>query len=417
MNLAEELQWRGFANQTTYKSLDIINGEPITFYWGVDPSAASMTIGNLAAAMMVRHFINHGHNAVLLIGGATGMIGDPDGKVEERNLLSVEQIQDNKHAIVEQYKKIFDNQQFEIVDNYDWFQDMGYLGFLRDIGKHVPMRQMMGRDFVQKRLTENGAGISYAEFSYVLIQAYDFLHLNREKGVTLQVCGSDQWGNSIAGVDLVRRITGNETHVWSAPLIIDKTTGKKFGKSESGAIWLEASLTSIYKFYQFWLNIDDESVIDYLKIFTLLDKDEIDELSNAFDGERGARLPHKKLAYEVTKLVHGTDQAAKQKNIADALFGSKPVLELTEAELAAISEELPTIMATVGDLLASILVSGQLAVSTTEARRFIEAGAIYVNNKQLQNSASDICIDQSWENLGYILVRRGKNTQMLVKIS
>ena len=277
MTLSEELAWRGFVNQTTFKSHADIDKTPLTFYFGVDPSAASMTIGNLAAAMMVRKFIKHGHKAIILVGGATGLIGDPDGKADERNLKTLEEIAVNKKGIVSQYKRIFGDLDFEVVDNYDWFKDLGYLEFLRDVGKHVPMRQMLGRDFVQTRLSEDGSGISYAEFSYVLIQAYDFVHLCREKGATLQLCGSDQWGNSIAGVDLIRRLTGKEAHVWSLPLIINKATGKKFGKSEDGAVWLDAELTSPYTFYQFWLNADDEGVEDYLKIYTELSREKIDD--------------------------------------------------------------------------------------------------------------------------------------------
>ena len=293
---------------------------------------------------------------------------------------------------------------------------MGYLQFLRDIGKHVPMRQMLGRDFVQKRLTDDGAGISYAEFSYVLIQAFDFLYMNKHMGVTLQLCGSDQWGNSIAGVDLIRRINGSEAHVWSSPLIIDSTTGRKFGKSEDGAVWLDAGFTSIYKFYQFWLNVDDGAVIDYLKIFTLLNEVEIDEIKEKFKTDRGGRLPHKTLAYEVTKIVHGEDQAKKQKNIAEALFGKQTIDSLTEAEFATISEELPLIEASAGVDLASLIAEGGLATSNSEARRLLEVGAIYINNQQLPSGAPDTILDPGSENHGFILVRRGKNTSMLVKI-
>jgi len=216
MTLSEELQWRGFVNQTTYKDITVLNGEPITFYLGVDPSADSMTIGNLAVVMMIRHFIDHGHHAIMLVGGATGMIGDPDGKKQERELKSLEEIENNKRAISAQYDRVFAGQSFQLVDNYEWFKGMGYLEFLRDVGKHVPMRQMLGREFVQSRLGEDGVGISYAEFSYALIQGYDFLHLYRTYGATLQLCGADQWGNSIAGVELIRRIDGGEAHVWSA---------------------------------------------------------------------------------------------------------------------------------------------------------------------------------------------------------
>ena len=262
MKLSEELQWRGFVNQTTFPDLSALDGAPISFYWGVDPSSDSMTIGNFAAAMMVRHFIDHGHKAFLLVGGATGMIGDPDGKADERNLKTLDEIAKNKAGIAAQYKTAFAGKDFTLVDNYDWFKDLNYLEFLRMVGKNVPLSQMLGRDFVQARLGEGGTGISYAEFSYSLIQGYDFVHLYKNHGVTLQLCGADQWGNSIAGVDLIRRMEGGEAHVYSTPLVINKATGKKFGKSEDGAIWLDPKKSSVYKFYQFWLNVDDEGVID-----------------------------------------------------------------------------------------------------------------------------------------------------------
>jgi tyrosyl-tRNA synthetase len=222
MKLSEELQWRGFVNQMTFSDITDLDKQPLSFYWGVDPSADSMQIGNLAAAMMVRHFIDHGHKAFLLVGGATGMIGDPDGKKDERNLLTLEDIARNKAGIAAQYKTVFAGKQFELVDNYDWFKDMNYLTFLREVGKNAPMSSMLSREFVQSRLGDDGAGISYAEFSYSLIQGYDFLHLFQEHGVTLQLCGADQWGNSVTGVDLIRRIAGGEAHVYSTPLIVNK---------------------------------------------------------------------------------------------------------------------------------------------------------------------------------------------------
>ena len=319
MTLSEELAWRGFLNQTTFKDIKVLDGPPLTFYWGVDPSADSMQVGNLAAAMMVRKFIAHGHKAVLLVGGATGIIGDPDGKIEERTLKPLEEIATNKAAIVEQYRKIFSGQNFEIVDNYDWFKHLGYLEFLRDVGKHVPMRQMMGREFVQSRLGEDGTGISYAEFSYVLIQAYDFLHLHREHGVTLQVCGADQWGNSIAGVELIRRMDGHEAHVWSTPLIVNKATGKKFGKSEAGAVWLNPTKTSPTEFYQFWINCDDEGVEDYLKIYTELDKAELDMIIAKHQENVKERYAQIRLAHEVTRLVHGQEAMDIAENVTFCL--------------------------------------------------------------------------------------------------
>lgn len=414
MTLSQELSWRGFVNQTTYKDLSILDGEPITFYWGVDPSADSMTIGNLAAAMMVKSFMKAGHKAVLLVGGATGMIGDPDGKSSERDLKSPEEIERNKQAIIAQYRTVFEGQNFEVVDNYDWFSKINYLDFLRDTGKHVPMRQMLARDFVQTRLSENGAGISYAEFSYVLIQAYDFLHLYKENGVTLQVCGSDQWGNSIAGVDLIRRKTGGEANVYSVPLIVNKSTGQKFGKSEDGAIWLDANKTSAYKFYQFWLNVDDERVEGYLKVFTELDEDRVGGIMHEFGENRGGRAAQKALAYEVTKLVHGQEAADSQKRIADVLFGGEDALELGTEEFAVLEKELPIANVPRGlsqEDLTDALVKTGLASSRTEARRFMEGGAIYINNQKMPQ---DFHFDA--QSKSAVMVRRGKNANAILKL-
>jgi tyrosyl-tRNA synthetase len=413
MTLSEELQWRGFVNQTTFKDITDLDKEPRTFYLGVDPSAPSMTIGNLAVVMMVRHFMEHGHKAILLVGGATGLIGDPDGKAEERNLKTVEEVAANKAGIAAQYKQVLGGKDFKLVDNYNWFKDMGYLEFLRDVGKHVPMRQMLGRDFVQTRLSENGAGISYAEFSYVLIQAYDFLHLSREHDASLQICGSDQWGNSIAGVDLIRRLTGKEAHVWSAPLVINKSTGVKFGKSEAGALWLDENMTSVYKFYQFWLNVDDESVEELLKIYTLLPREQIEQVLSEFSENRGSRLAQKTLAYEVTKIVHGEERAESVRRISEVLFGGRDYAELKEADFEALKQELPFAEGDGASLL-DILVP-VLASSKTEARRFVESGAIYLNGKQAATDMGNIAQEDAID--GYVIVRRGKNQQMLYKLA
>lgn len=408
MTLSDELAWRGFVNQTTFADNTSLDNAPITFYWGVDPSADSMTVGHLAIAMMIRHFIDSGHNAILLIGGATGLIGDPDGKKAERELQSPEQIASNKEKIAGQYEKIFAGQKFEVVDNYDWFKDIGYLKFLRDIGKHVPMRQMLGRDFVQSRLGEDGAGISYAEFSYSLVQGYDFLHLFREKGVTLQVCGADQWGNSLTGVDLIRRIEGQETHVWSAPLVINPATGVKFGKSEAGAIWLDPDKTSPYKFYQFWLNVDDEAVESHLKMFTLLDKPEVERIMDEFGADRGHRLAQKTLAYEVTKLVHGQDQADSVRRASEVLFGDADFLSLSESEIGILKDELPVVKAE--DSLPHTLTKAGLASSNSEASRLVESGAIYINGRKAAADA-DVRFQA-----GSNLLRRGKNSFAIIEI-
>jgi tyrosyl-tRNA synthetase len=415
MKLSEELQWRGFANQTTYKDLKDIDGEPITFYFGVDPSSNSMTIGNLASAMMSAHFIHHGHKAVLLVGGATGMIGDPDGKATERELLTLEQLEINKTSIAAQYNTVFSGQDFTLVDNYDWFKDMNYLDFLRNVGKHVPMRQMLGRDFVQSRLSEDGAGISYAEFSYSLIQGYDFLHLYKEHGVTLQLCGADQWGNSIAGVDLIRRIEGGEAHVWSAPLVINKATGKKFGKTEDGAIWLDENKTSVYKFYQFWINADDEGVEDYLKIFTTLDKPSVDEIMETHNQDKSKRFAQKTLAMQVTTIVHGADRAKSIEKLSETLFGGHDYLMLTKQDFAELKSELVTVKEPVEAELAQVLVDCKLAQSKGEARRFLQSNAIYVNGSQIPLEKTHFAADDYID--GYAVIRRGKNANALVELS
>lgn len=402
MSLSEELTWRGFVNQMTFESIEAIN-EPRTFYWGVDPSADSMHIGNLAPAMMIRHMIDHGHKAILLVGGATGMIGDPDGKKQERNLKTLDEIDKNKAAIAEQYKRVFDGQSFEIVDNYDWFKNMNYLDFLREVGKNAPMTQMLDRDFIKSRVGEGGDGISYAEFSYALIQGYDFLHLFRERGATLQVAGADQWGNSITGVQLIRRLESAESHVLTAPLIINKSTGRKFGKTEEGAVWLDPDKTSPYKFYQFWLNVDDETAEDLIKIYTLLNRESIEGLIARHREDPGARELQKSLAYEVTKLVHGEARAENARNVTAVLFGGTPVDQLLEEELDMLALEIPT---TTSSHAVNALVSSGLAASNGEARRLITGGAISVNGEKLTDDAQ-LAIPS--------LIKKGKNSFLLAR--
>lgn len=406
--LSEELLWRGFVEQTTFKDLSVLDNESFNFYFGVDPSAESMTIGNLAAVMLVKHFINHGHKATLLVGGATGIIGDPDGKKEERKLQTLEQIELSKGNISNQYKKLLGFDSFELVDNYSWFKNINFLEFLRNIGKHVPMRHMLNRDFVKNRLGEHGTGISYAEFSYVLIQAYDFYYLNKNHSINLQLCGSDQWGNSIAGVDLIRRLDSKETHVLSMPLIINKSTGRKFGKSEEGAVWLDESLTSVYRFYQFWLNVDDDSVEYYLRIYTFLNKTEINEIMALFNRDKTKRSAQKKLAYEVTTFVHGESRAKRVAAITDTLFNNSNFSSLNEEDFSELAKEIGIINFNQQDII-SLLLESKLASSKNEARNFINSGAVYVNGeKYISNEKLNF-------NKGYLLLRRGKNKQILIK--
>jgi tyrosyl-tRNA synthetase len=331
--------------------------------------------------MMVRHFIDHGHKAVLLVGGATGMIGDPDGKDEERQLKPLDEIAKNKAAIAAQYKQVFAGQDFTLVDNYDWFKDMGYLQFLRDIGKHFSMTQLLQRDFIQSRIGKGGRGISYAEFSYSLIQGYDFLHLFREHGVTLQVAASDQWGNSISGVELIRKLENAEAHVYTCPLIINKATGKKFGKSEGGAVWLDPKKTSVFDFYQFWLNVDDEGVLDYLKVYTLLTKEDTLKVMDEFRQNPAGRLAQKTLAYEVTKLVHGKEDADKAVEATQQLFTTSTTT----------TEATPTFTLSDGEHnVLDVLVKAGLATSNSEARRLFEQGGVKINQQKVTDQSAKL---------------------------
>jgi len=276
------------------------------------------------------------------------------------------------------------------------------------------MRAMLGREFVQSRLGEEAAGISYAEFSYSLIQGYDFLHLYKDYGVTLQICGADQWGNSIAGVDLIRRIAGGEAHVWSTPLVMNLATGKKFGKTEDGAIWLDEKKTSVFKFYQFWINADDEGVGGYLKIYTDMDKSTIDEIIESHNEMRSSRLAQKHLAFEVTKIVHGQERAESVRRISEVLFGDEPFESLSSNDFKELKTELPTFVVKVGDNMLDILVKSELADSKGSARRFMDASAIYINGSQLSLEKTTIDLTDVIE--GYVVIRRGKNVTALLEI-
>ena len=402
MTLQEELQWRGFINQSTFTDLADLN-TPRTFYIGVDPSADSMTIGNLAAMMLARHFIAYGYKAILLVGGATGMIGDPDGKKQERDLRNRQVVEQNAAALVAQFATIFDGEPFEIVNNNDWFQSIGFVDFLHQVGKHVSMTQLLDRDFVQQRIGEGGSGISYAEFSYSLMQGYDFLHLYRTKGATLQLCGADQWGNSVTGVSLIRKLADGEAHVFSTPLIINKQTGVKFGKSEGGAVWLDGTKTSPYKFYQFWLNIDDEMAKDLIKIYTFLPQDVIAELTAQHEAEPASRLLQKTLAREITTIIHGQERAEAVVQASQILF-TKGEFTLTDDVRQVLAGELPVVP--VGIRVVEALVQAGVAGSNGQARRLLSDGAVSVSGRKL---AEDETLATP------SLLKKGKNSFVLVQ--
>ncbi|MCL1876610.1 tyrosine--tRNA ligase [Candidatus Saccharibacteria bacterium] len=401
MTLSEELAWRGFLAQNTFDNASDLDKETRKFYLGCDPSADSLTIGNLAALMMARCFMEHGYEPFLLAGGATGQIGDPKEN-EERQLKSLDEIECNVRAIEAQYRRIVGDK-ITVVNNYDWFKDIKFLDFLREVGKQFSMTQLLDREFVKNRIGEGGAGISYAEFSYSLIQGYDFLHLFRKYGVSLQICGADQFGNCVSGLHLIKRLEGKDVDVWSTPLIINKSTGKKFGKSEDGAVWLDAEKTSVYKFYQFWLNVDDAGVIDYMKIYTMLDRDTIEKIAADHTQNPGARTAQKILAREVTKIVHGAKQAENVERVTDVLFGGD-LGDLSDDEIKILEQEIPT--AAIGKTVVQILVESEIAKSNGEALRLIQQNAI---------SLSGVKISADKEVNEKSLLKKGKNQFVLVK--
>lgn len=407
MTLSEELVWRGFVQQTTLQNLSELDNKQWSYYQGFDASADSQTIGNLAAMMLNRLFLKHGHKSVILAGGATSLIGDPGGKDKERDTQDEKVISHNVNMAEEQLKRILQGYKFTLVNNLDWLKEIKLLPFLRDIGKHYNMTQLVQRDYIATRIGEGGSGISYTEFSYTLLQGYDYLHLYDKHGVTLQLGGSDQWGNCLSGVDLLRKLRGVESHVLTLPLVINKATGKKFGKSEDGAVWLDESKTSVFKFYQFWLNSDDTGVEEYLKIYTELDKPTIDLVMAEFNANRGLRMAQRVLAYEVTKLVHGEKRADEVVKTTKVLFGEGDFLELGKNEMHILKNELP--VSRVADDMPQTIVNAGLAQSKKEARTFLESGAIFVNGQKAGPQNLDLFVK------GNNLLKRGKNSFAIIE--
>lgn len=403
MKLSEELMWRGFHAETTIKDpAELDTRESKKFYWGADPSADSLTIGNLAALMMCACFVRHGYKPYLLVGGATGQIGDPKEN-GERDLKSLDEVEHNKACIKKQVEKVICSDDAVMVDNYDWFKDMNYLHFLREVGKSFSMTQLLDRQFVQNRIGEGGSGISYAEFSYTLIQGYDFLHLYRKYGIDLQLCGADQFGNCSSGIHLIKRLEGGTADAWSTPLIIDPVTGRKFGKSEGNAIWLDPKRTSIFDFYQFWLNQPDESVEYLMKVYTLLDKEDVDALVDEQREHPERRVAQKALAFGATEVVHGKENAEAVMGLTERLFGGN-LAELAEDEILEFGEFLTC--AEKGVKLFDALVATGLCSSKGEARKLAMASAITVNGEKVNDDAE---INQ------VALLKRGKNKFAVVK--
>jgi tyrosyl-tRNA synthetase len=393
-DIFSDLTWRGLLQQTTDdEHLPAwLAQEPRTIYVGFDPTADSLHVGHLVALMILRRFQQAGHRPIALVGGATGMIGDPSGKSDERNLLSVEVLQANIAGMEAQLRRFLD---FEsprgalLVNNYDWMGRFGYLEFLRDVGKHFPVNMMLTKDSVRARLERTDSGLSYTEFSYMLLQAFDFVHLHRTYGCELQAGGSDQWGNITAGIDLARRMLSVQLYGITCPLLT-KADGTKMGKTESGALWLSPQRTSPYQFYQYWINVDDAEVGKCLRFLTDLDRGQIEALLAEHQADPGRRIAQRRLAVEVTRLVHGEAALATAQRATEIFFGAE-VSELDDAQLGQVfadvpSKELPRQrLADPGLPLVDALVEAGLAQTKGEARRTISQGGAYVNNRRVES--------------------------------
>ncbi len=421
MDFIDELTWRGMIHQMMPGTQEQLKKEMTTAYLGIDPTADSLHIGHLVGVMMLKHFQRSGHKPIALIGGATGMIGDPSMKSQERKLLDEETLRHNQQAIKAQLAKFLDFDSdapnaAEMVNNYDWMKDFSFLGFIRDVGKHITVNYMMAKDSVKKRLSgESREGMSFTEFSYQLCQAYDYLHLYQEKGCRLQLGGSDQWGNITTGTELIRRTLGGEAYALTCPLIT-KADGGKFGKTESGNVWLDPRYTSPYKFYQFWLNVSDEDAAKYIKIFTELTKEEIDALVAEQAENPGARPLQKRLAKEITTMVHSADDYEAAVEASQILFSNhaaEALHRLDEQTLLQVLEGVPTFEVARADIdagigLADLLVEkAPVFPSKGELRKLAQQGGLMINKEKVADAYAPVSPDMLL-NDRYILVQKGR---------
>ncbi|MEO2078682.1 MAG: tyrosine--tRNA ligase [Leeuwenhoekiella sp.] len=427
-NFVEELQWRGMIHDVMPGTEEHLMEQIRSAYVGIDPTADSLHIGHLVGVMMLKHFQASGHRPIALVGGATGMIGDPSGKSDERNLLDEDTLRHNQEAIKEQLSRFLDFDSDEenaavLVNNYDWMKDFSFLEFIRDVGKHITVNYMMAKDSVKKRLSaESAEGMSFTEFTYQLVQGYDFLHLYREKELTLQMGGSDQWGNITTGTELVRRIGGGKAYAMTCPLIT-KADGTKFGKTAGGNIWLDAERTSPYRFYQYWLNTSDEDAAKYIKIFTFLGKEEIENLIAEHQEAPHQRALQKRLAEEVTISTHGVENYENAVKASEILFGKS-----TAANLKALNEKtfldvfdgVPQAEVSRGEIEAGLDMVSALAEKTGflksngEARRALKQNSISVNQEKV---AEDFTITtDDLINDRFVLLQRGKKNYFVIRI-
>jgi tyrosyl-tRNA synthetase len=424
MNFINELNWRGMIHDIMPGTEEQLQKEMTAAYVGIDPTADSLHIGHLVSVMMLKHLQECGHKPIALLGGATGMIGDPSGRSEERVLLEEDVLRHNQEGIKNQLLKFLDfdthrENHTEMVNNYDWMKEYSFLGFLREVGKHLTVNYMMAKDSVQKRLE---TGISFTEFSYQLVQAYDFYHLYQNKNCKLQMGGSDQWGNITAGTELIRRKCGGEAFALTCPLIT-KADGGKFGKTEEGTVWLDPRYTSPYKFYQFWLNASDDDAEKYIKIFTRLPKEEIDHLIAQHREAPHTRMLQKRLGQEVTTMVHSQEDYETAVEAAQILFGkgtAESLKKLSEDDLMAVFEGVPQFDVSRAELDKGINILDLLAVRTSvfpskgEARRMIKAGGVSINKERLVNTEETVSAKVLLNNK-YILIQRGKKNYFFLK--
>lgn len=387
MTFFEELKWRGIIKDLSSPELEnLLNNESLTFYLGTDPTADSLHIGHYASFVTAKRLMLHGHKPIILVGGATGLIGDPR-PTAEREIISKETVEKNIIGLTKQVKMLLD-EKCEVVNNYDWTKDITFIDFLRDIGKYINVNYMLNKDIISRRLD---AGITYAEFSYTLLQGYDFLHLYKNKNCVLQAAGSDQWGNITTGIELIRKILGKEAYGFTMPLILDKQ-GKKFGKSEGNALWLDKEKTSPYKIYQYLINSDDTKVEEYLKVFTFLSKEEIESIMEEQNKAPELRLAQKTLAFEVVKDLHGVEEAQIARQTSIDIFSGK------------MNDEMPTKKVSSSEInILDLLVSTNLSPSKSEARRLVIQGGIKVNNEKVSDPNALIKIDNT-------IVSKGKKT-------
>ena len=425
-DIIAELQWRGLVHQTTEPVAQMtawLNEAPRTLYAGFDPTADSMHVGHLIPLLMLRRFQRAGHKSIALVGGATGMIGDPTGKSEERNLLSVEELEHNVAGMAAQMRRFLDfdaksANSAQLLNNFDWMRKFSYLDFLRDVGKHFPVNVMLAKDSVKARL-ESDAGISYTEFSYMLVQSYDFVYLNEHHGCQLQVGGSDQWGNITAGIDLARRMHSVQLHALTCPLLT-KADGSKMGKTEGGALWLSPESTSPYQFYQYWINVDDADAGKCLRFFTDLTRDEVESLDAARAADPGKRESQRRLAEELTRMVHGGEGLTAAKRATEIFFGAE-IEKLSDRQLGEIFADVPSREVArdrlAGGLsLVDALVESGLAKSKGDARRTIQQGGAYVNNRRMSDVESKLtAADLASETV--MVLRSGKKSYALLRFS